>query len=839
MKKTPGWRLGALAALAPALLLAQSQEGIAESVLKELKAATVYIKVTQEGDAWSGSGFLFRKNGDDGYIATNAHVADGDPKRVITVVFNSGQAGESQVPGAVMAIDYERDLAVLKVTGRSLPKPIDTRSRRPLKETLPVYTVGFPLGGALAVGAKNPEATFGKSSVSSLRRDPAGELTVVQLDGEVNPGNSGGPAVDESGDLVGIVYAKISRTQIAFAIPAAHLDDLVEGRATGLGGEITTVTAASAKVRVRADLSDPFRRIRTISAMWCPLDPSIRPRLVNEPYRQGMKDQPLRVEDDTAWGDLTFPSQGQEAATFVLQLRVIRGDGAAVWNLPELVLVDFTESRTAVDEVRMWQEARPVLQVVETKDRKARCSLQLDLLIPKKVRSALMLVKRVPLTPRLPKPGRSEVWARITGHVEERPLALSESRAVGEVEVAADPKGGPVTLILQGMIELEDRRKIYTSPVVQVVPFAREGVVKPLSRNDWIVTASTKNRDAGRTAGVTPNAEEVELASGPAAKVLDATVRTVSLAGKELAPRAYWSDDGRLLYLLDPGGIVRQVCIPEFRQKRRLSIGAPCGTFALTKEGLVVHVSGLGEIWVLDEATLEFKRKVTLAGVEHLAASRGSSFAYASAGVKLSVIDLKEGKVARQYVASDYSKQNYDKVKKAPGAAGPLWAWGRVDLAPDGATLLMTEQSTHRFRAIGTELVWDEIGPARPERNLEPVFSSDSRYFAVLEPLKGSREVHFRPAIYSIKDLSAPLVTLPTGQQRPHQRLSLAFDKEAGKIYCSEYGKHFVVYTPKGERAKQYEINPNAGADFLLAHPSGNKIFVMSPLACYWVELGN
>ena len=97
--------------------------------------------------------------------------------------------------------------------------------------TLKIY--GFPFGEMLNVAraASNPAITVNPASISSLRRDDLGQLSVIQIDGSVNPGNSGGPVVDERGQLIGVAVAKLSMADnFGLAIPAAHLDALLHGR---------------------------------------------------------------------------------------------------------------------------------------------------------------------------------------------------------------------------------------------------------------------------------------------------------------------------------------------------------------------------------------------------------------------------------------------------------------------------------------------------------------------------------------------------------------------------------------------------------------------------------
>ncbi|HEV3262195.1 MAG TPA: trypsin-like peptidase domain-containing protein [Gemmataceae bacterium] len=146
----------------------------------------------------------------------------------VTIVFRSGTAKESSVRAQVIASDADRDLAILKVQGvQGLPMPIDTDAGPNPVETMPVLVFGFPFGEALSLNKGNPAITVTKGSVSSIRLNDQGELGKVQIDGDLNPGNSGGPVVDERGRLVGVAVAKVRGTHIGLAIPAAVLKKLL------------------------------------------------------------------------------------------------------------------------------------------------------------------------------------------------------------------------------------------------------------------------------------------------------------------------------------------------------------------------------------------------------------------------------------------------------------------------------------------------------------------------------------------------------------------------------------------------------------------------------------
>src|SRR5262245_61972531 len=192
---------------------------LSPELLDRLKAATVFVKTTTAIGTSMGSGFVFKADGDDAFIVTNHHVvedrAKGPGRNVVPtcrVVFHSGRRQEFTTTATVLASDDNRDLAVLRVSGvrgmANFPDALGGGASAELRETMPVYILGFPFGEMLATNAQNPVLTIGKGTISSLRPDDVGDTTLVQIDGDINPGNSGGPVVDRQGRLVGISVAK-------------------------------------------------------------------------------------------------------------------------------------------------------------------------------------------------------------------------------------------------------------------------------------------------------------------------------------------------------------------------------------------------------------------------------------------------------------------------------------------------------------------------------------------------------------------------------------------------------------------------------------------------------
>jgi S1-C subfamily serine protease len=255
----------ALLSLAPP---ARSQDAISPETLAAVKKATVFIRLEAAGWSATGTGFVVADDGKAVLIATNDHVASARPPAgrtaVVTVVFESGTKVERSYSAQVVASDAERDLAVLRVTGvKDAPRPIAYADPPQVSETTGVYTLGFPFGKALAVAGGSPAITVGKASISSLRQGPDGELAVVQLDGSLNPGNSGGPVVDAKGRLVGVAVATIRDGQgIGFAVPTRELGKLMQGRVGRVRVTTRKAPTGGVTVRIEADLLDPAARLR-------------------------------------------------------------------------------------------------------------------------------------------------------------------------------------------------------------------------------------------------------------------------------------------------------------------------------------------------------------------------------------------------------------------------------------------------------------------------------------------------------------------------------------------------------------------------------------------------
>jgi S1-C subfamily serine protease len=150
----------------------------------------------------SGTGFFITE---DGYLITNEHVAgNGAQVRLVT------EAG--LISAKVVKVDAANDLALLKAEGKFVPLPL--AASRAAKMGSTVATVGFPNIGLQGFAPKLAKGEI--AALSGAQDDPR----YFQISVPVQPGNSGGALVDERGNVVGVVSAKLS-ARVALATSGA------------------------------------------------------------------------------------------------------------------------------------------------------------------------------------------------------------------------------------------------------------------------------------------------------------------------------------------------------------------------------------------------------------------------------------------------------------------------------------------------------------------------------------------------------------------------------------------------------------------------------------------
>ncbi len=164
----------------------------------------------------AGSGVILSE---DGYIVTNNHVIEGASS--VTVRLHNGESYEASIIGG----DSEKDVALIKIEASGL-SPVVVGNSDNLVVGEETVAVGNPLG---QLGG-----TVTNGIVSALDRELTIEgetMNLLQTNAAINPGNSGGGLFNAKGELVGLVVAKSSGSNLeglGFAIPVNDVMEVVE-----------------------------------------------------------------------------------------------------------------------------------------------------------------------------------------------------------------------------------------------------------------------------------------------------------------------------------------------------------------------------------------------------------------------------------------------------------------------------------------------------------------------------------------------------------------------------------------------------------------------------------
>ena len=203
----------------------------------------------------TGSGFVVAASG---LVLTSLHVVAEDEaksrfredeaevsieNRRIEVAIGGGGA-QGVFEAHVVASDTGNDLAALQVTAGDLPY-LPLGDSDALEAGRPVQVLGFPFGRQVEVGRRAaagvvPEVTVTAGSLSAARANEEGETRFLQTDATIQPGNSGGPMLDEDGYVVGVVRMKLARDATSqgagFSVPVNVVKDFLD--ASGLSAQL-------------------------------------------------------------------------------------------------------------------------------------------------------------------------------------------------------------------------------------------------------------------------------------------------------------------------------------------------------------------------------------------------------------------------------------------------------------------------------------------------------------------------------------------------------------------------------------------------------------------------
>ena len=208
--------------------------GIADAVEK-IYDAVVVVKTYQRNQVYStGTGFIYKKEGNKYYILTNYHVIQGGDN--INVVFTN----DNEVKVTVLGGDKYSDVAVLSYETSSDLKVAELGSSERMRVGDTVFAIGAPLDSTVYSWSVTRGILSGKDrevevSVNSTYGSDY-IMQVLQTDSALNSGNSGGPLCNSNGQVIGITNMKLVISGVegmGFAIPieeaTSYADALING----------------------------------------------------------------------------------------------------------------------------------------------------------------------------------------------------------------------------------------------------------------------------------------------------------------------------------------------------------------------------------------------------------------------------------------------------------------------------------------------------------------------------------------------------------------------------------------------------------------------------------
>lgn len=222
-------------ATATASNLVASEDSIAQ-VVNSVKNSIVNISIKAQTTAgWfgqtyesegSGSGIIYKVDGDTVYIVTNNHVVESANSVTVSII------GDEQVNAKLVGKDASSDLAVISVSKTDLSAAGITdvaAAKFGNSDNMQVGENVIAIGNALGQGKT---ATLGIISAQNKEINIDGKkLTVIQTDAAINPGNSGGALVNTAGEVIGINTAKLSSSAVegtGFAIPISSAQTIIQ-----------------------------------------------------------------------------------------------------------------------------------------------------------------------------------------------------------------------------------------------------------------------------------------------------------------------------------------------------------------------------------------------------------------------------------------------------------------------------------------------------------------------------------------------------------------------------------------------------------------------------------
>lgn len=205
------------------------ESGISEAVEKVYDGVLMVRNYQNNEVASTGTGFVYKMEGDYAYVMTNQHVVDGADK--VTLITSN----DEEIEGEVLGGDSYVDIAIIRTKKVDGLIALQLGNSENAKLGDLVFTIGNPLGyeyrGSVATGHLAGKDRLVSVSTDSSVSGSDWVMKVLQTDAAINPGNSGGPLMNANGEVIGVISMKLVQTEVegmGFAIPIEYINSKLE-----------------------------------------------------------------------------------------------------------------------------------------------------------------------------------------------------------------------------------------------------------------------------------------------------------------------------------------------------------------------------------------------------------------------------------------------------------------------------------------------------------------------------------------------------------------------------------------------------------------------------------
>jgi predicted Zn finger-like uncharacterized protein len=343
-------------------VIPQRNTAMPREATDRVKRAAVFVKVHTVDGSDSGRADLPRPEGSGFFAAPGLVLTTSDvvgmlsktdrPPASIEIVLNAGTGAARAVPGELVAVDHENHIALVRVKGDNFPEPLKVGRSDTLVESQPLTVAGFPEGSDLSKGLAAGLQVAGTTTPVSLRSTMMSRqvpnaidqtIKYIQLEGGVEvAGDSGGPVVDDKGEVRCVAVASAAGTGLRFGVPAEYITRMLDGYPLEVVPGRAYKDGSTAKQPVDVKFADPLNRVTAVHLdYWLGSDGKARKPSDKEPkprpddLKKGSVEltfKPgVRPGEKSAQGEFVLPEPAPGQVCY-LQPRFVNGTGSEHWS---------------------------------------------------------------------------------------------------------------------------------------------------------------------------------------------------------------------------------------------------------------------------------------------------------------------------------------------------------------------------------------------------------------------------------------------------------------------------------------------------------------------------